>query len=166
MTFITEELRAAIGAPLYTVVSHPIDPSDIRRWAIAIYWPSPPPPEWGPDADAATLVAPEEFNPFAWSVRSCEPMRATELPLEDSHRIEKLAGIPGPAVRNLLHGGYTTAYGVPMRVGDVVTNRVRLTGYTEREGSLGTMLFTATEELWTNQRDEQVKKCSVTTIRY
>src|SRR5688572_17916445 len=53
------------------MVSLPIETSDIRRWAAAIYWPEEPPPLfWREDHAAATrhggIVAPEEFNPFAW----------------------------------------------------------------------------------------------------
>ena len=38
--------------------------------------------------------------------------------------------------------------------------------YTEREGRLGLMLFTTTEDTWTNQRGETVKTSRSTLIRY
>ena len=38
--------------------------------------------------------------------------------------------------------------------------------YGEREGRLGLMLFTVTEDNWTNQNDELVKTSRSTLIRY
>jgi hypothetical protein len=66
----------------------------------------------------------------------------------------------------LINGGTEVDYGVRMRPGDVITSVSRLAGYTEREGRLGLMLFTTTEDTWTNQRDETVKTSRSTLIRY
>ena len=61
--------------------SPPIRDSDIRRWALAVYWPEAPPARYWDAAAAATttaggIVAPEEFNPFAW----LPPTSATTWP--------------------------------------------------------------------------------------
>jgi hypothetical protein len=53
-----------------------------------------------------------------------------------------------------------------MRPGDVITSESRLAEYSEREGRLGLMLFTTTEDTWTNQNDEVVKRTRTTLIRY
>ena len=53
-----------------------------------------------------------------------------------------------------------------MRPGDVITSVSRLAGYSEREGRLGLMLFTTSEDTWTNQRGETVKTSRNTLIRY
>jgi hypothetical protein len=57
-------------------------------------------------------------------------------------------------------------YGVRMRPGDVITDVTRLAGYSEREGRLGLMLFTVTEQAWSNQSGDLVKRTKVTVIRY
>src|SRR3954453_15336201 len=62
---------ACLGTPLAPQPSLPIDANDIRRWAQAEYSPDAPPPALF-DVDAARtgpwgeLVAPRDFNPFAW----------------------------------------------------------------------------------------------------
>jgi hypothetical protein len=57
-------------------------------------------------------------------------------------------------------------YGVRMRPGDVITSVARLAGYREREGRLGMMLFTVSEDTWSNQDDDVVKRTKQTLIRY
>jgi N-terminal half of MaoC dehydratase len=57
-------------------------------------------------------------------------------------------------------------YGARMRPGDVITSVRRLAGYSEREGRLGLMLFTTTEDTWSNERGEMVKTTRGTIIRY
>jgi hypothetical protein len=71
---ITDEMRGLIGRPYATATSFPIDLSAIMRWAIAVYYPEPPPPEYWDEEYAATtpsggIIAPAEFNPFAWMSR-------------------------------------------------------------------------------------------------
>jgi len=46
------------------------------------------------------------------------------------------------------------------------TRVYRVTGYREREGRLGRMLFAVTEESWTNQQGAPVKRAEMTLIRY
>jgi hypothetical protein len=53
-----------------------------------------------------------------------------------------------------------------MRPGDVITSVNRLSGYTEREGRLGLMLFTVMEDSWTNAGGDLVKRTRLTLIRY
>ena len=84
----------------------------------------------------------------------------------DTDRLEKSIGIQGPGLEFQLNGGMSVDYGVRMRPGDVITSEGRLAEYTEREGRLGLMLFTTTEDTWTNQNDEIVKRTRMTLIRY
>jgi hypothetical protein len=166
VSFVTAEMADAVGTVLLRLVSHPVSASDIRRWALAVHWPDTPPQRWSASANEASLLAPEEFNPFAWSVRECEPAAAPTIHFDDPQRIEKLAGVAGPTVRFNLHGGIKAEYASPMHVGDVITNVTRLKSYHERVGSLGRMLFTTIEETWSNQRSDLVKRCELTMIRY
>jgi hypothetical protein len=53
-----------------------------------------------------------------------------------------------------------------MRPGDVVSSATSITGYREREGRLGLMLFTTMESNWTNQHGDLIKTQRSTLIRY
>ncbi len=69
--------------------SAPIRDSDIRRWALAVYWPAMPPRRFWDEAYARTtrwggIVAPDEFNPFAWP--------AFDAPADQTNR----TGVPTP----------------------------------------------------------------------
>jgi len=169
-SLITEAMRGAIGRETGRSVSYPISVSDIRRWAIAVYYPEEPPRWFWDEDDAAKteyggIVAPEEFNPFAWM--TAEPKGLPESTGGyDPDRTEKVLGIEPVGLRNLLNGGMDVEYGVRMRPGDVITSVTRLAGYKEREGRLGRMLFTSSESVWTNQRGEMVKRNVGTVIRY
>jgi N-terminal half of MaoC dehydratase len=179
-TLVSAEMAAAVGREVRRSVSFPIDPSDIRRWAVAIYYPEPPPAYfWDERAAAATvhrgIVAPEDFNPFAWMTAAGPVARPTaggsagpgeEGGGHDPDVTERQLGVRPPGLRHQLNGGLEIEYGVRMRAGDVVRSVVRLAGYSERAGRLGPMLLTVLEDSWTNQRDEPVRRARTTIIRY
>ncbi|WP_232839993.1 FAS1-like dehydratase domain-containing protein [Nocardia aurea] len=157
--FVTERMREVVGRELDRRVSYPVAASDIRKWAVAAYYPEMPPRRFW-DAPDADLVAPEDFNPFAWLVAQ-PPGRP--LVLRDP---EELLGIPGPQVDTRLRGGMAVEYGVPIRSGEAITSVRSLEGYDERDGRRGPMLFTTIADVWTNQRGEFVKNFQFTFIRY
>ena len=139
--------------------SPPISTSDIRKWALATYWPEKPPPIYWDEKYAATtvrkgIVAPADFNPFAWPV---------ERP-----RVQRPSGGGGGGRRATMgmNGGQTDTYGAPMRPGDVIKSRSRLQDWNERQGRLGVTLYTFTEIEWTNQNGELVRRRISTGIRY
>lgn len=171
-TRISSAMRAAVGTELSRRVSYPVTESDIRRWAIAVYWPEPPPEYFlGTQADATAIpggiVAPEEFNPFAWAVAASAASHPVDhQDRNDPDTIEQMAGIAGPGLRYMLNGGLDAEYGVPIRPGDVITSVRRLGAYSEREGRLGPMLLSSTVDTWTNQHGEFVKDIVNTIIRY
>jgi len=162
---ISAETQASIGRQITRTVSYSVAASDIRRWVIAVYWPEPAPKRYL-QPDGAELLAPEDFNPFAWAVAEQWPFAAAAIGLEDPDRTERLLGLDGPGLRFQLHGGLSIDYGSPIAVGDVITSVATLAGYTEREGSLGLMLMTAIDEVWTNQRGEFIKHARLNIIRY
>lgn len=173
-SMITEEMRAAVGREIRRGVSFPVAESDIRRWAIAVYFPEPPPAMFW-DADAASIssetghkgiVAPEEFNPFAWMTAAGPSSERTPSGGHDPGNTEKRLGVTPPGLRNQMNGGIEVEYGVRIRPGDVVTSITRLGSYAERSGRLGRMLMTMFEDTWTNQGDELVKRSRMTLIRY
>ena len=112
-TVISDDMRKAIGGELGRSVSFPITDSDIRRWAVAVYYPDDPPRLFWDAGHAAgtghgAIVAPEEFNPFAW-MSSEGPQRAAAG--HDPDMIEKTLGIEGPHLKFQLNGGMEVEYG-------------------------------------------------------
>jgi acyl dehydratase len=149
-----QEAKGKWGEPRH---SPPIALSDIRKWAIATYWPETPPPIYWDEAYAAStkwggVVAPPDFNPFAWPVKRVAPAAQAQ---------------PDGGVRLTgMNGGQTDTYGAPQRPGDVITARSRLQDFNEREGRFGLMLYTFTEIEWTNQAGQFVRRRIATSIRY
>ncbi len=156
-TLISPAMVEARGKWSEPRVSPPISASDIRKWAIATYWPEPAPPIYWDEAYAKTtrwggVIAPPDFNPFAWPVRRMAPPAAAQ----------PVAGVRLTG----MNGGQTDTYGVPMRPGDVISARQRLSDFNERQGRFGLMLYTFTEIEWTNQKGEFVRRRISTSIRY
>jgi hypothetical protein len=156
-TLISPAMEAAKGRWGEPRVAPPIALSDIRRWAIATYWPETPPPIYWDEPYAATtrwggVIAPPGFNPFAWPVK----------------RMAAAAQIPAAGGVSLtgMNGGQTDTFGAPMRPGDVITARSRLQDFNERQGRFGLMLYSFTETEWTNQSGAFVRRRISTSIRY
>ena len=155
-TLVTAEMLERKGVWGESRVSPPISESDIRKWAIASYWPETPPRLfWDADYAASTtwggLIAPQDFNPFAWPI--------------DRPPIQSMADRSSRGNRGM-NGGQVETFGVPMRPGDVITARSRLKEWNERTTRLGLTLFSFTELEWRNQRDELVKTRISTGIRF
>jgi hypothetical protein len=167
-SLVTPEMRQAVGREVRRRRSFPIDVSDIRRWAVAVYYPDPPPPMFWDESHETTranggIVAPEEFNPFAWM--TAEGPRTD--PAGSAAGPEEALGVGAPQTSFMLNGGLSSTYaGIPLRPGDVIQSVTRLKDYRERPGRLGQMLFTVTEDTWTNQRGEVVRTSESTLIRY
>jgi hypothetical protein len=169
---ISAAMQAAVGTELTRQVSHPVSVSDIRRWALAVYWPEPAPQlfvseEYARGTVHQGIVAPEEFNPFAWSCAEtwARDTEVVSVPNDPDH-MENQAGVPGPGLEFQLNGGMAVEYGDRMRPGHVITSSLCLGPYSEREGRLGLMLFSTLEETWTNQSGRPVKRTVSTLIRY
>jgi hypothetical protein len=172
-SYITAEMQNAVGGEIDRRVSYPVSASDIRRWAMATYYPEEPPRQYWDEEYAKTtvhqgIVAPPEMNVFAWM--AAEPRGVPKRAGINPDRIENALGAEGPAAKFgakfMLNGGVEVRHGVRLRPGDVITSVVRLAGYSEREGKLGLMLMTFSEDTWTNQRGEMVKVQRDTLIRY
>jgi len=159
-TLVSDRLRSAVGVwrgPWPP--SFPIERSEIRRWAIAVHWPDPPPrlywdEGYAQDTAWGGIVAPPEFNPFAWpvAVRAALSQPYHAAPDEPGH--------------HLLNGGQEVRFGVRMRPGDVITERERIVGFDERQGRFGLMLYVRVERELRNQRNELVRTTIGTIVRY
>ncbi|MCZ6619377.1 MAG: MaoC family dehydratase N-terminal domain-containing protein [Gammaproteobacteria bacterium] len=161
LTYVTEQMLQKKGVWGEDRTSPPVAASDIRRWAIATHWPEQPPPIYWDEAYARTtrwggLVAPPDFNPFAWPVNR-GTMRRTGIPAGKRPDGKPLQG---------MNGGQTDTYGEPMRPGDLITARTRLLDWEEKEGRLGHTLYTTTEIEWRNQRGALVRRRRAIGIRY
>jgi hypothetical protein len=170
-THITPQMQDIVGLELRRGTSFPITDSDIRRWAIAVYYPEPAPRLfWDAEYAAGTthggIVAPEDFNPFAWLTQTEADAGVVTRAAGGFVSPEEVLGVERADTKSLINGGTEVDYGVRMRPGDVITSVSTLAGYSEREGRLGLMLFTTTRDTWTNQRSETVKTSRGTLIRY
>jgi hypothetical protein len=160
-TLVTPQMVASKGVWGPETSSYPVSLSDIRKWSIAVYWPETPPRLFWDEEYARTtrwegIVAPEEFNPFAWPVRTAAPL---QLP----------GAQPGNTPRkgeNVMNGGQVETLFTRIRPGDVITERSRVADWSERTGRLGLMLFLRYETEWRNQRAELVKRRLSTIIWY
>ena len=157
-TLVTQDMLDRKGVWGESRVSPPISESDIRKWAIACYWPDKPPriywdAEYAKTTRYGGIIAPNDFNPFAWPVeREVPAARAT-------------AAGGGVGTRGM-NGGQVDTYGVKMRPGDVITTRTRLKDWDERTTRLGLTVFSRNETEWRNQKGELVKTRIGTGIRY
>jgi hypothetical protein len=154
---ITQALRDSLNVWSTPLLSHPVDRSDIRRWAIAVYWPEQPPRIfWDEDYSRTTkwggIIAPREFNPFAWPIH--------RPPAVFQQNPKRGVGERG------MNGGQTEEYGVPIRPGDVISSTSALVKLDERMGKLGLMLYRYTEIVWTNQNNEFVRRRTSIGIQY
>jgi N-terminal half of MaoC dehydratase len=167
--YVTPEMRSVVGRPFRETVSYPVSASDIRRWAIAVYFPELPPRiYWDEEYAKATplggIVAPEDFNPFAWAAAVPELAPRTEG--FDWDYTETALGVKGPGLTTNLNAGSQTRYGPRIRPGDVIRSSSHVLSYTEKQGRMGTMLLTVIRSTWLNQQGETVKETDQTSIRY
>jgi len=142
------ELAHGIKGRIYSeATSPPVADSDVRKWAMAVYWPEKPPRQYWDREYAGNsrwrgMVAPVEFNPFAW-------------PLEGPCHL--------PAWPDFCHAelsfsaGNEAEYHCPIRPGDVITGTSAIVDVYEKQGRSGDLVFVVTESRLTNHRGELVK---------
>ncbi len=147
-TYLDAATIEKIGRTLDPVSAPPVDANDIRRWAIATYWPERPPAVF---LDAE--VAPRDLDPFAWM---------PDRPWAG----DWLWGMGTEPGRRLLNGGQHNRYFAPIRPGDVISVTRRFVDVVERETKRGPMVFFTSEFRWTNQLNEPVRLGHQTTIYY
>ena len=140
-SLITDEVRAAIGVES---VSPPelIEMKAIRDYARAIAWPDPPDPlhvdeEYAKKTKYGGIIAPWSFY--------------TSL-----GRGVMLKRPPLPTPRVGMNGGNDYEYFLPIRPGDVITTKSKITDLIERDGRAGKLIFMIIETTFTNQNGEVV----------
>lgn len=156
--FLTQETIDKIGRELPPAAAPAVGANDIARWAIATYWPEPPPPRYL-DAEVATkgpwggIVAPRDFDPFAWM-----PNRPWAG--------DWLWGMGTEPGKRILNGGQHNRYAEPIRPGDVISVTRRFVDVIERDTKRGPMVFFTSEFRWENQDGALVRLGEQTSIYY
>ncbi|MGY1772472.1 FAS1-like dehydratase domain-containing protein [Blastococcus sp. SYSU D00813] len=169
---VRPDMAAIVGRPFGVMESYPVTASDIRRWAIAVHHPEPPPAHYlDPAAEAeGRLVAPLDINVFAWAVSHREP-NPRQIDVDPGYTavgaMEHNLGVQPPELFRALNGGLSVDYtGVRIRPGDVVRSQTLIERYEEKESRLGAMLVTHNATTWTNQAGEEIKTARMALIRY
>ncbi len=170
-TLVTQEMLDSRDVWSEPRVSLPISAADIRKWAMAVYWPEVPPrlywdEEYAKSTRWGGIVAPQEFNPFAWPLEGAygqEAALAEVLGTPPPESARPMGSGPGT---NAMNGGQTNRYHAPMRPGDVISSTSALVDWNERQTRLGLTMFTTNETRWTNQNGELVVVKTQVGIRY
>jgi acyl dehydratase len=151
---ITPEARALIGVELEPVTIE-IDKTLLKRFAIAVKWPNPPNPLYHDEAYAAKtaysgiIAAPTISGGFPW----LGPILERLNPTMGKYRVG-------------LNGGNEYEFFEPIRPGDVLSARPRVTGLSEKpRDDGGVMLVLDLEAEFFNQRSERVLAARQTLLR-
>lgn len=173
-TLVLPEMIDLQGAWGPVRLSQPVSASDIRKWAIAVYWPETPPKiHWDGDYASRTrwggVIAAVDFNPFTWPIipgpEAVEPALTARWYDAEADIMARNTGEAAVGWRGM-NGGQRETYGVPMRPGDVISSRSGLLEWEERPTRLGLTLFVRTETEWRNQNQQLVKRRVSTLMRY
>jgi len=149
---VTDEIRSWIGreTPPWTLE---VSRLDIKRFAVAtddlnpLYMDE----ERARQSRYGSLIAPPLFYmaPLTDPVPE-SALRADGLPYEGKFPIP-----PTPLPR-LMDGGTEIEFFVPIRAGDTLTGRCKITDIYQKEGRSGPLIFVARETTYTNQKGEVV----------
>ena len=159
MTLLPDAVAQLLGQWGPTSASYPVALADIQRWAMNVYAPEQPPrlfwdEEYATGTRWGGIIAPQEFNPFAWAIVDNQPDH------EDLSAILKRVGF------SVLNGGQADKFGVPMRPADVISARSRLVECQEKATRFGPTLFLTSENEWTNQNGELVRSRRSTIVAH
>jgi len=151
-SLITDEIRSWIGheTPPWTIEATKLD---IRRFAVAtddlnpLYLDE----EYATKSPYGGLIAPPLFYmaPLTNPVPESE-LRPDGLPYEGKFPIP-----PSPLPR-LMDGGTEIEFFAPIRAGDTLTGRCKITDIYQKEGRTGPLIFVVRECRYTNQDGELV----------
>jgi len=169
-TLVTQEMKDTRDKWSEPRKSWPVSASDIRRWAQNVYWPEVPPRLYWDEEYAKTtrwggIIAPDEFNPFAFPLEGSYGQEAALAEVEGRPAPSSGTMGSGPG-SNAMNGGQTIRYHAPIRPGDVISTTSALVDWNERQTRLGLTMFVTNETRWTNQNGELVCVKTQVSIRY
>ena len=171
VNYITDEVKAVIGVESEPVeASHPVEPSEVRRFHHATMDPAPRywDQDWATKSRYGGVVAPPAFpvHAFRRPAGAPDPLDAMGNPDFDGRNRRMRPGLPPvevPLVR-LLNGGYDYEFFRYARVGERIFCKSRFKDIYQRDGKSGTMVFVVIEDLYTNERGELLLKTTNTSI--
>lgn len=151
-SLITDEIRSWIGreVPPWTIE---VTRRDVARFAVAtddlnpLYLDE----EKASRSRHGSLIAP----PLFYMAPLTEPVPETELRPDGLPVAGKFPVPPTPLPR-LMDGGTEVEFLQPIRVGDVLTGRSKITNIYQKNGRSGPLIFVQRETTFTNQRGELV----------
>jgi acyl dehydratase len=148
-----------------------VSASDIRKWAQAVYWPEVPPRIYWDEEYAKTtkwggIIAPQEFNPFAWPLEGSYGQEASLAEVRGTAPPASARPMGSGPGSNGMNGGQTIRYLAPIRPGDVISSTTALVDWSERQTRLGLTMFVTNETRWTNHKGELIKVTRGVGIRY
>ena len=171
VNYITDEVKAVIGVESEPVeASHPVEPSEVRRFHHATMDPAPRywDQDWARKSRYGGVVAPPAFpvHAFRRPARAPDPLDAMGEPHFDGRNRRMRPGLPPVEVplMRLLNGGYDYEFFRYARVGERIFCKSRFKDIYQRDGKSGTMVFVVIEDLYTNERGEPLIKTTNTSI--
>src|SRR5262245_5444252 len=149
---ITDEIRSWVGreTPPWTIE---LSRLDVKRFAVAtddlnpLYLEE----EKARQSRYGGLIAP----PLFYMAPLTEPKPESEL-RPDGLPYEGKFPIPPTPLPRLMDGGTDIEFFQPIRVGDVLTGRSKITDIYQKDGRSGSLIFVVRETTFTNQRGEIV----------
>lgn len=151
-SLITEEIRSWIGreTPPWTIE---VTRRDVARFAVATDDPNPlyVNEDYAKHSRYGGLIAP----PLFYMAPLTEPVPETEL-RPDGLPFEGKFPVPPTPLPRLMDGGTEVEFLLPIRVGDVLTGRSKITDIYQKDGRSGPLIFVQREITFTNQNDELV----------
>jgi len=163
-TILTDEIRSWIGREGPSVTAE-VTEREIRQYAAAVGIGEPDrlstDAEYAQQTPYGGLVAPFLFYSVPFS-----GLQHTSALKDDGIPAGALNGAPRPPIPlpRTMAGGTEVEYTRPIRPGDVLTQRSRIAGITERSGATGPLVFTTTETTYSDARGEPVVIVRSTTI--
>lgn len=151
-SLITDEVRSWIGheVPPWTIE---VTRRDVVRFAVAtddlnpLYLDE----EKAKNSRHGGLIAP----PLFYMAPLTEPVPETEL-RADGLPFEGKFSVPPTPLPRLMDGGTEVEFLQPVRVGDVLTGRSKITDIHQKDGRSGPLIFVQRETTFTNQKGELV----------
>jgi acyl dehydratase len=151
-SLITDEIRSWIGreTPPWTIA---VTPLEVKRFAVAT---DDLNPLYVDETQArhsryGGLIAP----PLFYMAPMTDPVPESELRPDGLPYVGKFPIPPTPLPR-LMDGGTEVEFFAPIRVGDTLTGRCKITDIYQKDGRTGPLIFVARETSFTNQRGELV----------
>ncbi|MBM4254337.1 MAG: MaoC family dehydratase [Deltaproteobacteria bacterium] len=151
-SLITDEIRAWIGreTPPWTIE---VTALDVKRFAVATDDPNPLylDEERARNSHYGGRIAP----PLFYMAPLTNPVPETEL-RPDGLPYEGKFPIPPTPLPRLMDGGTEIEFFLPIRVGDTLTGRCKITDIYQKDGRTGPLIFVVRETTFINQKGELV----------